>query len=110
MQRFYDDEGMNFAVLLGLGFCYHGISDAGEVLSTIERVPEGDREAWVREWKATADRLRNDADATEKRGHKVSARSKLLRASTYYDHASASSPGTSDPSRYTVYWELHREC
>jgi hypothetical protein len=24
--RFYDDEGMNFAVLLGLGFCYHGIT------------------------------------------------------------------------------------
>ena len=39
MQRFYDDEGTNFAVLLGLGFCYHGITDTGEVLSTIERVP-----------------------------------------------------------------------
>jgi hypothetical protein len=32
---------MNFAVLLALGFAYHGIGDAGEVLATIERVPEG---------------------------------------------------------------------
>jgi len=45
VRRFYDDEGMNFAVLMGLGFVYHGIADAGETLATIERVPEGDRDA-----------------------------------------------------------------
>ena len=27
MKRFYDDETMNFAVLLSLGFAYHGIAD-----------------------------------------------------------------------------------
>jgi hypothetical protein len=110
MQRFYDDEGMHFAVLLGLGFAYHGIADAGEVLATIQRVPEGDREAWVREWTATADRLRDEADATGKRGHRVSARSKLLRASTYYDHASSMCPGTSYDDQFTPLWEHHRDC
>ena len=30
MRKFYDDEGMNFAVLLGLGFVYHGLADAGD--------------------------------------------------------------------------------
>jgi hypothetical protein len=110
VRKFYDDEGMNFAVLLGLGFVYHGLADAGEILATIERAPEGDRDAWVREFAATADRLRDDADAAEKRGHRVSARAKLLRASTYYDHASSASPGTAYDDRFTPLWEQHRDC
>jgi hypothetical protein len=110
MRQFYDDEGMNFAVLIALGSAYHGIADAGETLATIERVPEGDRDTWVREWTATADRLREDADAAEKRGHRVSARAKLLRASIYYDHASSTSPGTTYDDQFTPLWERHREC
>jgi dienelactone hydrolase len=110
VQRFYEDEGMNFAVLIGLGFAYANIADVGETLATIERIPEGDGEAWVREWTATADRLRQQADESEKGGHRVSARSRLLRASTYYDHASQQAPGTSDPTRFTSLWEQHRTC
>ena len=110
MQRFYDDDGMNFAVLISLGFAYANITDVGETLATIERIPEGDIEAWVTEWTKTADRLVEQADASLAGGHAVSARTKLLRASTYYDHASAQSPGTKDPSRYTTLWELHRKC
>lgn len=110
MQRFYEDEGMNFAVLIGLGFAYANIADVGETLATIERIPEGDGEAWVREWTATADRLRQQADESEKGGHRVSARARLLRASTYYDHASQQAPGTSDPTRFTSLWEQHRQC
>ena len=110
MQRFYDDDGMNFAVLISLGFAYANITDVGETLATIERIPEGDIEAWVTEWTKTADRLVEQADASLAGGHTVSARTKLLRASTYYDHASAQSPGTKDPTRYTTLWELHRKC
>jgi alpha-beta hydrolase superfamily lysophospholipase len=110
MQRFYDDEGMNFAVLISLGFAYANITDVGETLATIERIPEGDIEAWVTEWTTTADRLAKQADESLAGNHNVSARSKLLRASTYYDHASAQAPGTKDPSRYTSLWERHRKC
>lgn len=110
MQRFYDDEGMNFAVLLSLGFAYANIADVGETLATIERIPDGDAEAWVREWTATADRLVEQADQSLAGGHTVSGRSRLLRASTYYDHASAQAPGSKDPSRYTSLWEKHRSC
>jgi dienelactone hydrolase len=108
MQRFYEDDGMNFAVLLSLGFAYANIADAGETLATIDRIPEGDREAWVREWTATADRLASLADDSLERGHIVSGRSRLLRASTYYDHASSMAPGSRDPSRFTSLWEKHR--
>lgn len=110
MQRFYDDDDMNFAVLISLGFAYAGITDVGETLSTIERIPAGDIEAWVTEWTKTADHLVAQADESLTDGHTVSARTKLLRACTYYDHASAQSPGTKDPSRYTTLWEQHRAC
>jgi len=110
MQRFYDDEGMNFAVLISLGFAYANITDVGETLATIERIPDGDSEAWVTEWTATAHRLVQQADKSLAGGHTVSARTKLLRASTYYDHASSMSPGTKDPSRFTSLWEQHRRC
>jgi hypothetical protein len=110
VQRFYQDDGMNFAVLISLGFAYANITDVGETLATIERIPEGDTEAWVTEWTKTADRLVKHADDSLAGGHTVSGRTSLLRASTYYDHASAQSPGTKDPSRYTSLWEQHREC
>jgi dienelactone hydrolase len=110
MQRFYQDDGMNFAVLISLGFAYGNITDVGETLATIERIPEGDTEAWVTEWTTTAERLVQQADESLAGGHTVSARTKLLRASTYFDHASAMSPGTQDPSRYTSLWERHRRC
>src|SRR5215510_8704420 len=110
MHRFYDDEGMNFAVLISLGFAYANITDVGETLATIERIPEGDIEAWVTEWTKTAHRLVKQADASLEDRHIVSARTKLLRASTYFDHASSQAPGSKDPSRYTSLWEQHRKC
>ena len=108
--HFYDDEGMQFGVLLSLGAAYANLTDVGETLATVGRIPDGDREAWVREWTATADRLAVLADEARRGGHEVSARSQLLRASTYYDHASSMAPGSGDPSRYTSLWERHRSC
>jgi dienelactone hydrolase len=110
VQRFYEDEGMNFAVLLSLGFAYANLADVGETLATIERIPEGDGEAWINEWSALAERLASEADDAQRHDHPVTARSRFLRASTYYDHASAMSPGSDDPSRYTRLWEHHRCC
>jgi hypothetical protein len=110
VQRFYQDGGFNFATLIALGSAYRGLADVGEVLTTIERVPDGDREAWVREWSAIADRLRVAAGAASSRGHGVGARTAYLRASLYYDLASSMAPGTSEPQRFHSLWEAHREC
>ncbi|MBI2704215.1 MAG: alpha/beta hydrolase [Actinobacteria bacterium] len=101
---------MHFAVLLSLGFAYANICDVGETLATIERIPDGDGEAWVTEWTKTADRLAKLAAESLSGGHDVSARSRFLRASTYYDHASAMAPGSDDPTRYSSLWEKHRDC
>ena len=110
MERFYTDDGFQFAVLIALGSTYRGVADIGEVLSTIDRIPEGDREAWVREWRATADRLAAGAQTSLDAGHRVSARSAWLRASLYYDHASSMAHGTADPGAYDTLWERQREC
>lgn len=110
MQRFFDDDDMNFATLIALGSAYRGCADVGEVLATIEAIPQGDREAWITRWCDTADRLARAAQDSLGRGHQVSARTAWLRASLYYDHASAMSPGSSDPDRYHSLWEHQRDC
>lgn len=110
MQRFFKNDDMNFATLIALGSAYRGCADVGEVLATIEAIPDGDREAWISRWCETADRLAGAAKESLERGHRVSARTSWLRASLYYDHASAMSPGSSDPDRYRQLWERQRDC
>ncbi len=68
----------------------YGGSDFGECRATIDRIGEGlDREAWAREWSATAATLRDQADASATAGHEVSAREAYVRAATYFRTAYA---------------------
>jgi len=55
--------------LLSLGFAYSNIADAGATLATIERIPDGDGEAWVTQWTATADRVAALAEESASGGH-----------------------------------------
>jgi pimeloyl-ACP methyl ester carboxylesterase len=61
-----------------------GGCELGEVKATAARIPEGDRDAWYREWTAIADRLFAQAEACVAEGARVSSCSLYLRASTYY--------------------------
>ena len=61
-----------------------GGCEIGEIQATAARIPEGDRDAWYREWTATADRLFAEAEACAARKARVSARGLYLRATTYY--------------------------
>ena len=45
-----------------------GGAEIGEIKATAARIPEGDRDAWYREWTATADRLYAQADDCAARG------------------------------------------
>jgi pimeloyl-ACP methyl ester carboxylesterase len=64
-----------------------GGAEIGEIKATAARIPKGDRDAWYREWTATADRLYAEADECAKRGARISARCLYQRASTYYRNA-----------------------
>lgn len=68
----------------------YGGSDFGEVRTTVDRVGEAlDRDAWAREWSATATAVLDQADASATAGHAVSAREGYVRAATYFRTAYA---------------------
>jgi pimeloyl-ACP methyl ester carboxylesterase len=67
-----------------LAHAIYGGADFGECTTTAGRVAIGDADSWYREWNETADRVSAIAEASEAKGHKVSAREAYLRASNYY--------------------------
>nr|WP_232328069.1 hypothetical protein [Kibdelosporangium sp. MJ126-NF4]CEL16541.1 hypothetical protein [Kibdelosporangium sp. MJ126-NF4]CTQ90494.1 hypothetical protein [Kibdelosporangium sp. MJ126-NF4] len=81
---FFVDPRMNSMTRSMLGRVYTGAADAGETLTTIDRITDGDYASWVREWEATADRIAAIGDDCLRRGRRVSGRNALLRAATYY--------------------------
>ncbi|MFE5583171.1 alpha/beta fold hydrolase [Kitasatospora sp. NPDC056531] len=84
MRFLFDDESFSFEALRAAGFANDGGADLGDVLTTARNIPEGDEQAWLREWKKTAQRTHAIADHALAAGHRVSARQALLRASNYY--------------------------
>ena len=67
-----------------LAHAIYGGADFGECRTTSGRVAIGDADSWYREWNETADRVSAIGEASEAKGHKVSAREAYLRASNYY--------------------------
>ncbi len=84
MKFLFDDESFSFEALRAAGYAARGGADLGEVLVACANIPDGDEEAWCREWGALADRIRDTGLAALAAGHRVSARDALLRASNYY--------------------------
>ena len=57
MEFLFKDTSFKFETLRAAGFAVDNGADLSEVLLTAAAIPEGDEEAWMREWKATADRI-----------------------------------------------------
>jgi hypothetical protein len=53
VRKFFDDEQFNFEFRFALGGVHYGAGDLGEMLSTADRVVDGDADSWCREWIAT---------------------------------------------------------
>jgi dienelactone hydrolase len=83
-QTFFNDDAFNFKVQTMLGELRTGCGDAGEILSTVARITDGDDASWVTEWQAIGDRVAKVAKDAATKGHRVSARDAYLRASAYY--------------------------
>jgi hypothetical protein len=81
------------------------------MLSTADRVVNGDAGSWCGEWIATGERVATIAEESAKSGHEVSARAGYLRAATYYAMALSSVDGTKDPAALlrSTFAE-HRRC
>jgi len=81
---FPNDETFWFEISRSFGTGEYGGALMGEVLSAASKIKEGDFESWYAAFNTLADRVAAAGDDQLKRGHKVSARDSLLRASSYY--------------------------
>ena len=87
MEFLFKDTSFKFETLRAAGFAVDNGADISEILLTAAAIPEGDEEAWMREWKATADRIYERGKYSLEHGDKISAREAFLRASAYYRNA-----------------------
>jgi hypothetical protein len=106
MHAFFKDHDFQFSVEGVLGSTYGRAADIGEVLTTVDRIPNGDAKAWVAEWTATADRVADEARAAEAAGHGRTAAARWLRASSYYSEACDKADATGG---FPELWERHRD-
>ncbi|MGY1746839.1 alpha/beta hydrolase family protein [Blastococcus sp. SYSU D00695] len=105
MQAFFKDDDFQFSVENVLGSVYSRAADIGEVLTTVDRIPNGHARAWVTEWTATGDRLAGEAATAEEAGALRTAAARWLRASSYYSEACDKADATGS---FTDLWERHR--
>ena len=84
MKFLFRNESFSFETLRTTGFATYGGADLGEVLTTARLIPNGNEDAWLKSWRATADRVTNIAETSLRQGHPVSAREAFFRASNYY--------------------------
>jgi pimeloyl-ACP methyl ester carboxylesterase len=86
------------------GASSYGASDFGEVMATVSRIKAGDADSWYSEWNATAERVEKEGNSQLLRGHRVSARDSLLRATTYFRGSEFFLHGNADDPRiYSAY-------
>jgi hypothetical protein len=110
MVTFFEHADFQFELELALGRTYRRGADAGEVLVTAGLIEDGNPDSWHTAWVGLARRIEASAEASAKKGRRISARDGYLRASTYYASATSFLDGSSDPSRFGPTWESHRAC
>jgi Prolyl oligopeptidase family len=120
MTAHFDNDDFQFGLENALGCAYRQASDVGEVLATAERIKDGDDDAWVHEWTATAGACWASAQEAEAGNHQVTATSFYRRAATYYATALYRIAGAADAndagngngkaSRQLNLWRRQRAC
>lgn len=96
------------------GASSYGGSEFGEVLAAASRIVAGDSDSWYDAWDSAGERVANEAEDQMARGHRVSARDSLLRASTYFRMAEFFLHGNLNDPRITSAYErsilAYRNC
>lgn len=82
-RQFFNDESMNFVLLIVLGQAAYGCGDAGMTLAIFDRIEDGNPASAFAAVTAEGRRIRALADAARAAGHRVSARDLYFQASTY---------------------------
>ena len=95
--KFYDHMMTDALIKHILGLSRYGMSDCGEVFEVMGLMKSPSEKDWITAWGSMADRLRNNAEISEKNHKNVSAASAYLRAASYYRFGLASYSDAKDP-------------
>jgi hypothetical protein len=87
MKLYFDDEDFDGQLQRSIGKADSGMANVGECLAIAGQITPGDRDSWYRAWSGFATHLAEQGQAALAAGHRVSARSVLLRASEYFRQA-----------------------
>jgi dienelactone hydrolase len=108
--RFFAADDFEAAARFALSKASQGTTDVGTVFSTLARIPEGDAAGWLAEWRATGDRLRQQALQLKAAGSAESAGFFFLAASDAYFRALSFIDALEDQSALVPVFRRHREC
>jgi hypothetical protein len=106
----FADVELQHAFELAIGGARRGAADLGELAATAARIADGDPDAWVLEWTATAGAGWADANAADRAGHRTTARGHYLSAATSYATALPAVARSSEPERHLDLWRRQRTC
>ena len=110
-RKFFDHQQFNFELQVALGGVHYGAGDLGEMLSTADRIVDGDADSWCQEWISTGQRVAGLAEECAQSAYRVSARATYLRAATYFAVALSAVDGTKDPEALLgPTFAEHRRC
>ena len=98
----FENKSFSSQLVRNLAWTYSGAADVGEVISTAQKIKDGDIYSWHREWLALAQRVSDLGTAWEKDGHATSASEAYFRAATYFQAAGffMVAPKDRDKARY----------
>jgi Prolyl oligopeptidase family len=106
----FKHDDFQFGLEIALGACQRGAADAGEVLVTAARIKDGDADAWVREWTATADAVEAAGRDAAAAGRRASALAYLRRAATYLATALDQIDASHEHEGKLALWRRQRDC
>ncbi len=109
-QRFFEDPDFDFEARLALGLAAQGVGDVGQVLKTLAAIEDGSADGWFRAWRARAERLRAEAEASAAGRQAERTRWAFLAASEAYSRALVFTTGMADPRVLAPTFSLHRRC
>ena len=99
---FFETDDLEFGLIYFLGHAVHGACTLGEMLFIVDQYRRGDPQSWIDGAVEMAGRIEIRARHSLERGHTVSARQGLLRASFYHRIATA----MINPQRELKAWEI----
>lgn len=87
MRVHFSERAFDYQTLRAMSYTTFGGAEPGEVLTTVERIDDGDTGAWHEEWYRTAERVAGAAERAAAAGHGRTAGFASLRAHTYFRSA-----------------------